>query len=252
MRRENASSEQVVLSLAGQDVTCRLCRSKHASRLRIRVTAEAVSVVLPPARSSRDGVDFLRRHERWVVEQLQRARKIISVRRTNIRKPGELLFRGELVGLSIEQRPHWNASARITHQAGGIYIVGDVQDRVRLWKSLENWMRRQARAAIEQEIARLSKLLRRAPNVIYVMGQRTKWGNCSALGNLSFNWRLIMAPEYVLRYVVTHEMVHLAIADHSPKFWLAVQSLCPETERARQWLIRNGERLAGELYAKAF
>jgi predicted metal-dependent hydrolase len=73
------------------------------------------------------------------------------------------------------------------------------------------------------------------------MDQRTKWGNCSAQGNLSFNWRLVMAPEFVLRYIVTHEMVHLAVPDHSRKFWLTVQSLCPETERARQWLVANGQ-----------
>ena len=60
------------------------------------------------------------------------------------------------------------------------------------------------------------------------MGQRTKWGNCSPLQNLSFNWRLIMAPEAVLRYLVTHEAVHLAVPDHSQEFWLTVRSLCPK------------------------
>ena len=79
------------------------------------------------------------------------------------------------------------------------------------------------------------------------MGQRTKWGNCSALQNLSFNWRLIMAPAFVLRYLVTHEAVHLAIPDHSQKFWLTVRSLCPESERARQWLCASGHRLLVDL-----
>ena len=89
--------------------------------------------------------------------------------------------------------------------------------------------------------------MKRTPNRVYVMGQRTKWGNCSALGNLSFNWRLIMAPDYVLRYIVTHEMVHLAIPDHSQRFWLTVQSLCPNADRARQWLVANGHRLTVDL-----
>jgi predicted metal-dependent hydrolase len=75
------------------------------------------------------------------------------------------------------------------------------------------------------------------------MDQQTKWGNCSALRNLSFNWRIVMAPDSVLRYLVTHEVVHLAVPDHSRRFWLTVQSLCPETERARQWLSANGHRL---------
>jgi predicted metal-dependent hydrolase len=79
------------------------------------------------------------------------------------------------------------------------------------------------------------------------MGQRTKWGNCSARRNLSFNWRLILAPDFVLRYLVTHETVHLAIPNHSAKFWLAVQSLCRETERAKQWLSGSGHELTADL-----
>jgi predicted metal-dependent hydrolase len=75
------------------------------------------------------------------------------------------------------------------------------------------------------------------------MGQRTKWGNCSALQNLSFNWRLIMAPEFVAQYLITHEIVHLVVPDHSKQFWLTVQSLCPETGRARQWLCAHSHQL---------
>jgi hypothetical protein len=79
------------------------------------------------------------------------------------------------------------------------------------------------------------------------MDQRTKWGNCSGQKNLSFNWRLILAPDFVLRYLVTHEAVHLAVPDHSAKFWLTVQSLCPETERAKQWLCANHRELIAGL-----
>jgi predicted metal-dependent hydrolase len=68
---------------------------------------------------------------------------------------------------------------------------------------------------------------------VLINGIWYKWGNCSSRHNLSFNWRLILAPEFVFRYLVTHEAVHLAIPDHSAKFWLTVQSLCRETERAR-------------------
>ncbi len=75
------------------------------------------------------------------------------------------------------------------------------------------------------------------------MDQQTKWGNCSSLGNLSFNWRIIMAPDSVLGYLVAHEVVHLAVPDHSHKFWLTLQSLCPNAERARQWLSANSHRL---------
>ena len=67
------------------------------------------------------------------------------------------------------------------------------------------------------------------------------------MGNLSFNWRLILAPDFVLRYFVTHETVHLVIPDHSAKFWLTVQSLCRETERAKQWLCSHQALLTIDL-----
>jgi predicted metal-dependent hydrolase len=79
------------------------------------------------------------------------------------------------------------------------------------------------------------------------MGQRTKWGNCSSQRNLSFNWRLILVPEFVLRYLITLEAVHLAVPDHSAKFWLTVRSLSCETEKAKQWRSASGQRLTVDL-----
>jgi hypothetical protein len=114
-------------------------------------------------------------------------------------------------------------------------------------RSLENWLRKQARTEIESHIAVVTARLQQRAQRIYVMGQRTKWGNCSARRNLSFNWRLILAPDFVLHYLVTHETVHLAIPDHSAKFWLTVQSLCRETERAKQWLCSHQAQLTVDL-----
>ncbi|MDQ5978767.1 MAG: hypothetical protein QG602_1741 [Verrucomicrobiota bacterium] len=102
--------------------------------------------------------------------------------------------------------------------------------------------------AIQGHLAEVARRLKRSPHKLYVMDQRTKWGNCSAKGNLSFNWRLILAPDFVLRYLVTHEAVHLAVPDHSHRFWLLVRSLCPETERAKQWLSANAEKLLVDLH----
>jgi hypothetical protein len=83
-----------------------------------------------------------------------------------------------------------------------------------------------------------------ATNQYRVQGVRQcREDSCSARQNLSFNWQLILAPDFVLRYLVTHEAVHLDVPDHSARFWLTVQSLCPHTERAKQWLSANGTKL---------
>ena len=166
----------------------------------------------------------------------------MALRRRSAQDDEQILFRGDTVALRVVHLQAWRAPNKVAIEQGAITVICKPGSKTALARSLENWLRKQARERIEQHIAEIGKRLKRAPNRLYVMGQRTKWGNCSALGNLSFNWRLVMAPDFVLHYIVTHEMVHLAVPDHSRKFWLTVQSLCPETVRARQWLVamQNG------------
>jgi predicted metal-dependent hydrolase len=76
-----------------------------------------------------------------------------------------------------------------------------------------------------------------------VRDTRSRWGSCSASGALAFSWRLILAPEAVLDYVVAHEVAHLAEMNHGPRFWRVVEILAPGSARQRGWLSRNRARL---------
>lgn len=238
--RTNASHR---LLLDGEEVEWRLVRSTAAKKLRINVGPDGVKVVLPIGRDSREAAAFVADNLDWVAAQLERTRKLLAARLPEKRGDGCISFRGDEVAVRLVRSDDWRAPNKIVFDDGAITITCAPGSKTPACRSLENWLRRQARERIAQHVAETTRCLKRTPNRIYVMGQRTKWGNCSALGNLSFNWRLVMAPDAVLRYIVTHEMVHLAVPDHSRKFWLTVQSLCPDQERARQWLVANGERL---------
>jgi predicted metal-dependent hydrolase len=218
-------------------------RSPSAKKLRIKVGPDGVVVVLPQGRDDREATAFISNQRVWVAEQLVRIRQLHAVRRPSARDEAQILFQGETVAVRVVHLQTWRAPNKVAVEHDAITVTCMPGSKTTPGRSLENWLRKQARERIEQHVAEVGKRLKRAPTRIYVMGQRTKWGNCSGLGNLSFNWRLVMAPAFVLRYIVTHEMVHLAVPDHSRKFWLTVQSLCPETERARQWLVANGQRI---------
>lgn len=241
-----ASTLQTIL-LDGQDVECRFVHSPTATKLRIKVRPDSLEVVVPDGRGTMEATEFVLANRAWVIEQLERARQLRAVRRPDKRLRGQILYRGEPVPVSVVQIDTWQAPNKVILEPGAIVITRGPDARTPVARSLEYWLRKQARGRIEQHLIDVGKCVKRTPNRVYVMGQRTKWGNCSALGNLSFNWRLIMAPDYVLRYIVTHEMVHLAIPDHSQRFWLTVQSLCPNADRARQWLVANGHRLTVDL-----
>jgi predicted metal-dependent hydrolase len=237
------TAERHRLLLDGQEVEWRLVRSPTAKKLRIKVGPEGVVVVLPEGRDEREATAFISNQRAWVAEQLVRIRQLRALRRPSARDDAHILFRGNKVAVRVVHSPKWRAPNKVAIEHDAITVTCMPGNKTAPARSLENWLRKQARERIKQHIAEVGKRLKRTPNRIYVMGQRTKWGNCSALGNLSFNWRLVMAPDFVLRYIVTHEMVHLAVPDHSHKFWLTVQSLCSETERARRWLVANGHRI---------
>jgi predicted metal-dependent hydrolase len=233
------------IELPGRQVSYRLVSSRTARKL--RVGPNGIEVVQPAGRKSKDVKAFLDRSEMWIIDQLQRVERMRGIRRPERTSPGEILFLGKPTRVRVETtktRARGNFVELIDRE---IVVRRGRGSRTTVAQGLENWLRKQARIEIEKHLSAVTTRLRHQPHRVYVMGQRTKWGNCSAKRNLSFNWRLVLAPDFVLRYLVTHEAVHLAIPDHSAKFWLAVQSHCPEMERAKQWLCSNGHRLAVDL-----
>jgi predicted metal-dependent hydrolase len=76
-----------------------------------------------------------------------------------------------------------------------------------------------------------------------IRDQRTRWGSCSAEGAIAINWRLLLAPDGILDYVVWHEACHLAVLDHSPRFWALLERHRPGYRDERRWLRRNGAAL---------
>ena len=78
---------------------------------------------------------------------------------------------------------------------------------------------------------------------VTIRDQKTRWGSCSAGGDLSYSWRLILTPDYVLDYVAAHEVAHLRHLDHSPRFWRVVLTHCPNAARAKNWLRIHGQEV---------
>ena len=243
MRKSTQS--RIVLSGNRIDYDIVVSNTTHQSRL--RVGPGGVEVIQPVGVGEEEASTFLRRNENWVLAQLERVSSMRTLRRPTRRQPGEILYRGESTSVRLEIA---NTRARgnlVRWSDGEIIVRRGLETRTSAARGLENWLRRQARSAIAEYLPTLTARIGQQPGRVYMMDQRTKWGNCSSRGNLSFNWRLILAPDIVLCYLVTHEAVHLAIPDHSAKFWLTVQSLCPEMERAKQWLSRHHMQLTVNL-----
>jgi predicted metal-dependent hydrolase len=109
--------------------------------------------------------------------------------------------------------------------------------------ALERWYRRQARDEgawrLDDATARVGSRYTK----LSIRAQKSRWASCSSSGAMSFNWRLLMAPEEILDYVVEHEVAHLDVLGHSRRFWALVESRCPDYRTHERWLRRYGSTL---------
>jgi predicted metal-dependent hydrolase len=240
------SSDRSIV-LAGQRVDYRLVESKNGRKLRVRVGPQGMDVIHPRARPAEQIRAFLLTNERWILNQLKRVETFSGLRKRQIKVPSQILLRGKPTGIVVLESTNRGRGNKVVLNGRALLVLKGKASRTDPAKSLEYWLRRQAKSEINAQLRQVTPLLKRSPHKLFVMEQRTKWGNCSRLGNLSFNWRLIMAPEFVLRYIVVHEVTHLRLSDHSSAFWLTVQSLCPEAARAKQWLRLNSSILHCDL-----
>lgn len=211
-------------------------RSPRARRVRVNVHAPAgtdraqVEVVLPsraPAQAASVAVSELRP---WIERRLAESRAALA----------EVARRGDTVpylGRTLELVAQAGRSR--AHLRGERLLVPEGDPRV----ALERFYRRAARHEISERLDRATALAGTPYSGLSIRGQRTRWASCSASGRMSFNWRLLLAPESVLDYVVWHEVCHLEVLDHSPRFWALVQRRWPTWREDRDWLRRHGATL---------
>jgi predicted metal-dependent hydrolase len=109
--------------------------------------------------------------------------------------------------------------------------------------TFKKWYQTQARAVLTRRVQELANQNGFAYKKIRITSARTRWGSCSTRGSLNFSWRLIMAPEDVIDYVIVHELVHTKIHNHSRQFWNQVALIMPDYAKKRNWLKINGRLL---------
>ena len=215
----------------GQSVAIR--RSRRARRILITVApvGGAVELVLPPGAARADGLAFLEEKAGWIAE-----RTAAALARVPFADGAAIPFLGG--ALTIRCTGAGRPGARRT---GDILAVsGAAEDAP---ARVAAWLRRAARAEIAPRVAEKAARLPARPGRIALRDTASRWGSCSAKGNLSFSWRLAMAPPDVLDYVVAHEVAHLAEHNHGKRFWAHVARLCDDPGTARAWLRKHGPAL---------
>lgn len=199
--------------------------------MRVNVHAhDGVEVVLPPHASERAAEAAISELRPWIARRLA---DLAAASAEVQRRAGTLPYLGEPLRLVAEQ------GRRVVRRDGDRLLVPEGDPK----PALERFYRRAARSEIASRLDVATAEVGIPYRGLSIRSQRTRWASCSASGAMSFNWRLLLAPEQVLDYVVWHEVCHLSVRDHSPRFWALVERRWPTWRAERDWLRRNGATL---------
>lgn len=235
--RSQKRYRQKVLNIGGRVVPVTVTTNPRARKLIVRVhpSTGEVAIVAPNTRALERAMDFARSETDWISDRLAAVPPPVPL------GPGDIVpFRG---------RPH-----TVLHEPGergGVwldagprkaYIVATGR-REHVGRRVRDWLRAQARTDITEAVSQYANALGVKPARIALRDPSTRWGSCSTSGVLSFSWRLVLAPPYVLNYVAAHEVAHLVHMNHGNRFWTLVEHLVGDTDRPREWLRDEGGSL---------
>lgn len=248
---DTAAAQQLPLWTEGSvDANWRLRRSRRARRLSVRVFGDgAVEIVVPERLAQRHVASFLARHRDWIERHRRRVAPTdltLPPARIELRALGETWDCHPLP----PQRPGFAGrsapivTVRANGAAGGRLELRDTVGEPALRSALLDWLTARAGAALKPRLRDLADELAVRYRRVQIRHQRTRWGSCSARGTISLNWRLMQAPPEIFDYVVVHELCHLLVPDHSPRFWAEVARILPDWRRLRVELRQFGRSLS--------
>ena len=227
----NDSPEMV--SLPDGPTPVRWRRSKRARRVSLRIDLRGgqVVVTLPQRAARATGMALLLSHSQWVRDRLQSLPEQVRL------IDGAVLpLHGELH--RVCHQPTLRSGVQV--EQGEIRVSGDAAF---LQRRLTDFLRAEARRSLVPLVASKADVVGLIPGRITLKDTSSRWGSCTSTGNLSFSWRLVMAPRFVQDYVVAHEVAHLRHMNHGRHFWSLVAHLTPHMDEAMLWLRRDGLQL---------
>lgn len=207
---------------------------KEVKHARLRVSEDGqIRIIAPTSFSDEDISAMLEKKTKWIDKNVKyfNGMENLELHRNQI-----LLFGNRynyFYDITYAQK------VIIDHEHKTIRSKRDLLDS----KVQENWYRTFAKKHLTKRTKELSAKLKLPYNKFFIRESKTKWGNCSKEKNISLNWKLIKAPEYVIDYLIVHELLHTVVMSHTHKFWTLLKSYYPNYKESINWLEKYGNGL---------
>ena len=216
----------------------RVRRHAKARRYTLRIQSAAREVVLtmPPRGSLKQASEFAQKHAAWIAARLERLPKAAPFTHGTV-----VPLRG--VDHRIAHRRERRGTVWVESGAGDERLLCVAGAEPHIPRRVRDFLKREAKRDLEVASRQAAQALGVTIKRVSIRDQSSRWGSCSTTGVLSYSWRLILAPPFVLDYLAAHEVAHLIEMNHSREFWRLVERICPPMTRAKAWLDAHGTEL---------
>ena len=217
-------------------------RKRKTMSIEVETTGE-VTVIVPVGTATEDVIEKVKSRAGWIVSKQYESKFINDTKIEREAVSGEsYMYLGRNYSLDIRVDENIdNISVKLFQ---GKFVVNTyTKDEDLIKKAMENWYREKTLAKVKERVSYYSSYFNDEVTTVKVKEQKKRWASCTSKNELLFNWRCVMAPVFVLDYIVVHEMCHMEYKNHSKDFWNRVYAVMSDYEVRKLWLRNNGIKM---------
>jgi len=228
--------------IQGNGFVADIVRSSRRKTAAIKIQKGKVYVIVPECLTMAAIESLVAKKHRWIKEKLAIQNEIIAIKPKAFVSGETFSYLGKSHPLKIESGRY---PVIKLHQDELVVSVRDkTADNAQAIKQLLiKWYKQQAETELRDKTERYSRIIGVNPSSVTIKTFKSRWGSCSIAGGIQYNWKIIIAPDWIVNYVVIHELCHILHHNHSPAFWKAVERHCHDYRDCNAWLKNNGDRL---------
>lgn len=221
----------------GNGFVAEVIRTARKKTADIRVEEGAVSVVVPNDLDCDRIHQLLNDKRQWINSKIYLHRDSTPINRKDYVSGESFAYLGRNYRLKVNRGPF--KPVKLVEGRLTVTVPEGKENPHMIRNALVRWYKHHAQLKLQEKAKRYAAIIGVEPAGIHIKTFKSRWGSCSARGRIDFNWKIIVAPNRKVDYVVVHELCHLKHHDHSSQFWKEVERVVPDYRACKEWLKMN-------------
>lgn len=224
----------------GNGFIAEVIRTNRIKTATVKVDEGKVSVVIPMNLSDSRIKELVTKKTRWIREKILLHRQSAPSKSKEYVSGESFTYLGRNYRLKVET----GKTRSVKLKNGKLIVTLPKKSSDKIQEAMTQWYREHAEQKLREKSERYAKLIGVQPKSVSIKTFKSRWGSCHKNGDVQFNWKIVIAPNRIVDYVVVHELCHMMQHNHSPNFWKCVEKYFPEYLECKEWLMNNGKYLS--------